>query len=295
MATTTKQISFFYACVTLLLLTIQAMLPALLAGWGLYFLFAVVLSVGMLHGALDYEIEHNQNKKKDLLKFLAGYLFQMGVVAAVWVVAPPIALLLFLGYTAWHFGDTDLAIFRIRAKPWQVLLYGAGITGWILATHLPDTLYYLADLSVLTPTGSLLARIGLYQQELVIASAVCVAVGLLSAGQGAGWLPLWVVVLILCSTAYLPLLVGFTLYFGFWHSLHTLAVIQTDIQKSTKALLVLAAPYMGASVAGAAVLIVVLGALHLNSVLILFIFISALTLPHAGVMHRLFMRYKETH
>jgi beta-carotene 15,15'-dioxygenase len=265
--------------------------PAWVQSYGLYVLFATVLTLGLIHGSLDYEVELAQAPGLPLLPFLGRYLAQMALVAAVWILLPTAALVLFLLFTAWHFGETDLAIFRAKAPPWVIAVYGIGLTTWLLGAHLAETLAYLQDLAVFKASPELAAALVANQAAVCWGAAGLVAVACLASPLRGSWQALATISAILAFTYYLPLMLAFTLYFGFWHSLHTLAIIRADIQSSYQRLIVRAMPFLIVSILGTGALLVVLGQLELNSVLILFIFISSLTLPHAQVMHRMFGRF----
>jgi Brp/Blh family beta-carotene 15,15'-monooxygenase len=214
----------------------------------------------------------------------------MAAVAAVWLVAPGIALGLFLVYTGWHFGETDMGVFGLRISPWQTFLYGFGLIIWILAMHMPETLSFLADLAIFSPTGKVNSLLTSGQTLIKAGAFGCMVAGFIGTEIGQKPLVFLLVALVVATTAFLPLLVGFAAYFGFWHSLHSMHVIKADLQTSYAKLLRQALPYLLVSVVGTGALVGVLEYFHLNAVLVLFIFISALTAPHAQVMHGAFRR-----
>ena len=288
----TKRVYGISGAVALLFCALQGFAPAWLSANALYILFGVVFTVGLIHGSLDYEIAASHNKGTKVLPFLRNYLLQMALVAVVWVFFPGIALALFIAFTGWHFGETDLAIFRLKATYAQTFFYGLGIIGWILGSHIAETLQYLADLSVMGADTAANAFLAQNQLALMGISFLLVSGVALLSELRKNFLTLGLLAGILTLTGYLPLLPAFALYFGFWHSLHSLTVIQADIQHSYAELIKRALPFLGASIIGTFLLLGILGYLQLNSVLILFIFISSLTLPHAQVMHGTFSRFR---
>jgi len=289
-----NRIALLYLLVAGLLCLWHGLWPAGVQTYGLPLLFASVLTVGMVHGCLDYELEAKRaGVRKPLAIFLVQYVAQMALMGGVWYLVPGLGLLLFLLYTGWHFGETDFGVLGLPPTPWRVFLYGAGLIVWILGWHMAETLAYLSDLSVLAQGSDLQASF-LINKPWYVAGALVAIVSSLKLGRSSPKpVTLVFVLLLLITTAFLPLLPGFALYFGFWHALHSLQVIKQDLNLSYGPLLRRALPYLAASVGGAVLLIAGLAHFNLNAVLVLFIFISALTTPHAGIMHGVFeRRYK---
>lgn len=73
-----------------------------------FFIFHV-FTLGVSHGALDRWLFNlsNPTKQISIPQFLIGYLLVMGIVTLLWILFPILALLLFLGYSAWHFGEAE--------------------------------------------------------------------------------------------------------------------------------------------------------------------------------------------
>jgi Brp/Blh family beta-carotene 15,15'-monooxygenase len=217
----------------------------------------------------------------------------MAFVGFIWLLWPMAALGIFLLGTAWHFGDTDQATWKLRMPPWAAFLYGLSLIIWLFACHLSETLVYLKDLGLqeylqdFSTRGWDLASIGHNGQLLSIGGLLAV---IIFSDLKHSVYALIQIAIVFFLFWYLPLLVGFGLYFGVWHSLHTLLTIKIYLDKSPKQMLKLAAPYLALSIAGSIALIFGLNVAGYNSVLVLFIFISALTLPHSLVMHKLFAR-----
>jgi len=65
------------------------------------------LSVGLSHGDLDHLTQNKIISKKQLFYFVANYLLKGALFAVVWFIVPYIALIIFILYSAWHFGQAD--------------------------------------------------------------------------------------------------------------------------------------------------------------------------------------------
>jgi Brp/Blh family beta-carotene 15,15'-monooxygenase len=255
--------------------------------------FVVVISLGLIHGSLDYDIEASHQPATNRFLFSVKYILQMTIVATIWMAAPSIAFGLFILFTAWHFGETDFSLFKVKFEPVIVLIYGMGITGWILGNHIPERAEFIASLPYFSSNPANLA--GSLKMYTILVSLVSLALILVAVIASKMYLkPTAILALatLLTFTWYLPLLIAFTFYFGFWHSMHTINLIMNDIKINAKALVIKSIPYLGTSVLIGIASVVLLGALKFNTVLALFIFISALTLPHASIMHKMLKRYR---
>jgi len=257
-------------------------------------LFVVVVSLGLIHGSLDYDVEATHEPKTNRVSFSVKYTLQMAVIAGVWIIAPSIALGLFFLFTAWHFGETDFSLFKITFKPAMVLIYGLGLTGWLLGNHLTERILYIDRLD-LFPKQTLLNPTIMENATIAIVciSFVLIAIAVISSGLYKKPMAVLSLAILLAITWYLPLLLAFTFYFGFWHSMHTINLIMNDIKVGVKTLVIKAIPYLMVSILCTAVLIATLGYLKLNAEVILFIFISSVTLPHASIMHHMLRRSRE--
>ena len=96
----------------------------------------------------------------------------------------------------------------------------------------------------------------------------------------------------LMITWLLPMIPAFTVYFGFWHSMHTLFLIKQDIKVTTQGLISKATPYLAICVGITFVMMALFSQFSMGSEVVLVVFVSALTLPHAGTMHKLLLRYR---
>ena len=260
--------------------------------FSLLFLALTLLIFGLPHGSLDHLVEERSNTQFKFLPFILTYLLQITVVAICWIFLPLISLLFFLLLSAWHFAETDQIVTTTRPLKGKIitLFYGVGILGWILLAHAQQTFYYLHTISPAF-TNKLL-----YGRPLEIVLFFCALLSL----SFAGWssytfhkFTLLKTALLLLITYYLPLLTAFAFYFGLWHALHALLHIKDHLGINWKALFIKALPFSLVSVFGLILFLMFVNKLHLNLVLLTFIFISALTLPHARVMDSMYQTKKQ--
>ncbi len=275
--------------------------PAWLAG---LFLLAMVVT-GIPHGATDHLVDANlqarAGKPFSWRRFIVRYLLTMLCYGLVWWYLPGLALLMFLGMSVYHFGQSQVLYVRWLAhdgrKRLLGLAWGVLVLGSLLLLHLPE---------VLTLLGSL---ISLPWQEAEIASAgggLVAASGLVLAGmwiravQTGAMLPaelgreILALALLLGAFWLGGLWLGFALYFGVWHSLSSVLAEIECLRASQpygwRQWIRDAVPFSVVSFAGIGLLLLAgwwLGE-RLPLVLLFFIAISTLTLPHAWYMERLY-------
>jgi len=135
-----QRIYAFAAVFTLVVIVLFQVWPMALEQLQWPVFIVLMLAIGLPHGAIDH-IASNflLGHKKPLRvsgRFLAFYLILMGVVAAVFWLSPAVGLTLFLAYSAYHFGQSQLYHFWPGSSAFKTgayLLYGATILLFILS------------------------------------------------------------------------------------------------------------------------------------------------------------------
>jgi len=74
-------------------------------GYGL--LLIGFVTVGIPHGAIDHLIESGNWELKGIAKFSVNYISKALLMMFLWILSPQVALLFFLLFSSWHFGQTD--------------------------------------------------------------------------------------------------------------------------------------------------------------------------------------------
>ena len=165
---------------------------------------AVILVAGLPHGAYDWIIMRAQYQSLRLGVVVSAYVALVGLVITLWLMAPQALLALFLAYSAYHFGDSDLP----NASWLYKVSWGGAIVG------LPG-LVAAADVQVLfgvlTEETVAQTHIGLLGALGFVAAAIHVWVA------PNRWMPalLLVVYGFVCGSA--GALLGFTCYFALLH------------------------------------------------------------------------------
>jgi lycopene beta-cyclase len=261
---------------TILLLTL-GVYPVVQKDIGYLLLVAGLVLVGIPHGAVDHLLETGSLDFKKAPIFIAKYLFWIALMAAVWIYLPTLALVCFIIYSAWHFGETD-------AKSWGLspilsMLWGSSVLLYILGTHTTETNVILSSMDVKIylpnlPVWSLLpwAIWGIRQKQIGFILTLI-------------WLSL--------SSA-LPLLFSFGIYFIGQHSINGWKHIQLHLKVSHFKIWLQALPFH----AGAWLLLAIFYFYWPMQTFIasqspwglFFIFIACLSFPHVIVMHLMYRK-----
>jgi Brp/Blh family beta-carotene 15,15'-monooxygenase len=189
-----------------------------------------MLFVGIPHGATDHlifkNLNHEGSKRKSMVKFYLYYLGLMALYALIWQLSPVLGLGIFLGLSAYHFGQSNWNPFKSKSflQTSIYLLWGSYVIAapvlWhyqesrpileaILKTTCPDNpAGWITSLPVFLGITLLSILAVLYSKKLISSQVF-----------GAEVANLLILSLLFYYT---PLLVGFGLYFAGWHSLSSI-------------------------------------------------------------------------
>lgn len=299
---------FFGILIISLALGLLGLAPGLYEGFGEWFLFVVlVLATGLPHGATDHVLHaftcRQQRRPVRWAPFFVQYLGAIALFSAAWLLAPTFSLLVFLGVSAYHFGQSQLLYIDLPERhPLKWFLYMSWGGAWLLGllwVHRQEAATILQPvLGVDHPIWLFFIRHGHW-----------VAAGL-AVGVGAGWItavlrqrmPLralvaeGVVALLLVWIMHVtPLIVAFSIYFGLWHALSSMTeeIQRLRIQQPQfgfKDFYLHAWPFTLLSIVGIGILIA--ASIYFRGAfspyLLFFIAISALTMPHIVAIGRFY-------
>jgi len=244
---------------------------------GYLLFFWGMLAIGIPHGAVDHILETGKWSVKKAPSFILSYLFLWALIGVLWYFAAPIALIIFLLYSAWHFWQAD-------GKKWDLspilaFLWGSSVLLYILATHTPETNSIIAYMGWYTipfslPVWSLLPWVlyALYRKSI--------------------WLLVTLIWLTLSSQ--IPLLFAFGLYFIGQHSYTAWRHLQAHLWLPTQKIWLQSVPFH----LSAWILLIVFylfwtqdwGGQELERWGIFFIFLACLSFPHVISMHMMYRR-----
>jgi len=236
--------------------------------------FAGLVAVGIPHGAVDHLLESGKWDLRKTPGFIIKYLVQAAGAGLFFYFLPTVALVLFIAYSAWHFGQAD-------GKRWKFSdllsgLWGASVLLYILGTHPNETHFIVASMgsdswSFSCPKWSILIWLipGLRQKNLPVILTVT-------------WLFL---------SSLLPLLFAFGLYFIGQHSLTSWQHIKQHLKMSHKSIWIHSLPFHCGAWLLLAFVLLFWPSQDLESLWgLFFIFIACISFPHAIAMHGMYQK-----
>ncbi len=237
--------------------------------------FSGLVLVGIPHGAVDHLLETGKWDLKEAPVFILKYLSLSALMGLMWYLLPQLALLVFLAYSSWHFGQAD-------GKKWQFskpayMLWGVMVLFYILGTHLPETNSILNLMGNTTlpwscPVWVMLPWLAwaLFRKQASFALTII-------------WLML---------SAQLPLLISFGLYFIGQHSLTGWQHIRSHLQISHSRIWLHSLPFHAGAWLLLAGFLFFWPAVHpfqeLNRWAVFFIFIACISFPHTIYMNAVY-------
>lgn len=235
-----------------------------------------LFAVGLPHGALDHLPKFPFLSSRFWL-FIGHYLFLGGLLLLLWYVLPQLALISFLTYTAWHFGQADYEHWQRKAGFFS-FLWGTLVLALILIGHYKETLIILHQMKI----GLIIN--GTFDVEFIgeIGSVIALVL-LIMLRKNHFVFNLLQTVLLVCIGFFLPLIQAFGCYFIFQHSLHAWRHLKNNLALSDFQMWKQALPFT----LGAVLLFVVFTSVSKEpSWGQFFIFLSALSFPHVWYMHK---------
>lgn len=204
-----------FSIILLLILTVGLYQWEFISGFSLTYLLLIgMIFPGIPHGAMDHCLsEKGKLEGMSLMKFVVKYLLVMVIIVALWYWDASVGVALFILYSGWHFGETDLREWGIFGRL-KAVIFGLATLSIILFSHaeeLKQTLYLLkadqfADLVI--P----------YYRTLEIVAWVLFLLPVLKIKRS-HLQSYFLLAIILFSGRFLPLVPAFLWYFIAWHSL----------------------------------------------------------------------------
>jgi Brp/Blh family beta-carotene 15,15'-monooxygenase len=267
--------------------------------------FAVLAITGVPHGSLDFFIEKkvvkSSNKLIFKLNFIFKYLINMLAYGILWYFFPSFAFILFIGLTAYHFGEIDWQIHQKKyLDRWLYSFFGLLLIVFIIASHIE---YAAPVLAVLLPNffnQALWLKIG---NSIALPSACALLVYLsflvfslpkVGYNQKKVYSFAFQSVMLIVVIYLLPFYLSFAFYFGCWHSLISFNLIRNQLEigntyEGWLELIKKAVPYTVLAWTGIVLFIIFTSRFHDKDLIIsnIFIGISILTLPHLQVFTKI--------
>ena len=247
-----------------------------------------LIIVGIPHGAMDHILESRGEKTNFTASFILKYLGLMGLMYVIWQINAPVALILFLGYSAWHFGESDFRELNIEGN-WKSFSWGLWLLVSILTLHLTELNEFLPyfDLAKLPEGISFLGfttvKWAVFFSAFLMVFFTCIY---------RRYSQLRDVVYIVILGAFMPLLVAFGLYFIGHHSINGWSHLKKGLNMTNNQLWRKAWPF---SLGAFFILSLFLGVVDWNKTAYwaqFFIFLSCISFPHVWEMRKFYMNSK---
>lgn len=279
---------FVLLLLSLSLLFIYKTTPYLFNGIEILIFVAGMFLIGIPHGAVDHLLETNSLKGRIEPRFIINYLGLALFNLVLWVCFPMMALLFFIGYSAWHFGQTDLREWQPqKINAFKNAAWGNLVLGIILCGHIAETNSVLENMNVLKIPFNIIQG----KEVSIILAIASMAWAILEKSR----MMLFITLMLLVSTE-LPIITSFGLYFIGQHSLSGWSHLKKVMKANNTTLYVKALPFT----IGALVLFVSFTLLLKNNYLsyfnenlttIFFVFISCISFPHVMKMHGFYKKF----
>jgi Brp/Blh family beta-carotene 15,15'-monooxygenase len=280
--------SFFTLCIAISLLLIQTFAISYSFSVQVILFSVGFLTVGLPHGAVDHLLESGVHVKRVKLSFILKYLGVSFIFLLLWFLSANSALLFFLAYSIWHFGQCDFKEWiPNKQNTWKNIIWGTLLFGILLIGHQTETNKILTSLQTF--------ELPFTDEQAIHISQILILISFIwSILERKGSFILTVCMLFVGM--YLPLLSAFSLYFIGQHSLNGWRHLKNGLQTNSKTLYLKSLPFN----LGAIVILVVFYWLNKNFLLlknnfemasIFFVFLSCISFPHIIWMHKF---YKKT-
>ena len=267
-----RSIALYVTLTCLLLQQLQ------LGGFMYALLFVGLLAIGIPHGALDH-LYTVSNQLRIPWKFIFIYLGLGLLILLLWWLWPTAALLVFLMYTAWHFGQADFEIWSLSSGL-KSFFWGSMALAIILGSHWMETTLIIKEMGITIPLTNRLKMESDYLWQISLLLLLFLPRQVIQSRQKE-------TIFMFIIGAWLPLLPAFACYFIFQHSLHGWLYLKQKLNLSHQKMWFQALPFT-------------IGALLLFSAYLyfvqepnwgqVFIFLSALSFPHVAHMHLFYLR-----
>lgn len=243
-----------------------------------------LLIVGIPHGSLDQYISKNKNEQP--YKFITKYFLIVLIYFTFWNVFPLLSLIVFLTYSSFHFGESELVYSNSKISPISnyliSLLLGASILTFIVSTHVSASLELISYISRLQFSEEF---ISIAEENSIIFSvfsflSLIMVELILKLNRLKGLL------LNLFLGLFVPLPMAFGLYFIAQHSLNAWTHIQGKLKLTNWVLYKKAFPFTIAAVILFFTFLLATSYQKISDTwAYFFIFIACISLPHFVLMH----------
>lgn len=264
---------------------------------------SLIVIIGLPHGATDlllFEYLVDEEDTKGYLKFLTVYLGLIAIYGLIWFLFPKFALLAFILISVYHFGQSNWNFIKMDNQIIKSLMYclsGSFVLLIPLCIHHDltfDVIKGITGITVLSVNNELIlslpralfilniwALFYFYSKEWLSKKALLLQVSNL--------------ILLMFAFYSLPLILGFTVYFVFWHSFGSM-IDQLDFIKRKEVSFTWLQYFKNALPTTIIAILFIISCVGLNIhfelgftlVQIFFVILSLFTLPHILLIEQIY-------
>ena len=278
---TKKRIRYFLATIIFLLFNIISYWNNEYAINFSYFSVSIgLLLIGIPHGALDHELL--KNKKESLFVFIVKYLLIAFFYYLLWCFFPLISLLLFICYSAFHFGESEYIEMGEKMDSVKsyinAFLLGFTILIFIISSHLTESLDVISNF-ILIPKLSF--EDFSYFAGFTSFTYIAIQGPVLKKPALLGLL------FLLTLASFLPLFLAFGFYFILQHSVNAWGHLKIGLKMNHINLYKKSALYTFGALIILILIIIKAKDIETSAAFMsnFFIFIACISLPHFFIMH----------
>jgi Brp/Blh family beta-carotene 15,15'-monooxygenase len=300
-----NKISFYFLSIFLIIVPVFAGLDTVTTTLQLLGALLFIILLGIPHGAIDHIIFLEDNNTAKPIHFYSFYFGLMGLYLFAWALFPMFSLILFLILSSYHFGQSqfsDLASNRSLNNHILHFAWGASILSGL-------TFYHINDIHALSSLSSDLYFLPVIFNKtafpfLLLGSSFIFlfALVLLKLKKQISterlFFEIYLFVLIHICFYILPLIIGFTLYFVILHSFKVLSEEFNYLKQKRKdftfhSFVKMLIPFSLISILGGVTIMLCahFSVFEISNVLLAFVLISVLTLPHSIVMDNFYQKF----
>ncbi len=243
------------------------------------------LTVGLSHGAIDHLTSKEITNKKQLGYFIVSYLLKGAFFGVIWIFLPDLALVTFIVYSAWHFGQADFKEWNLN-QGWQSLLWGLTVLITILFFHIEEFNWIINQIPNL---NFVILLKNISKSQIISVQILVIISGLFLAILNKSINIIYTLIYLLLSS-FLPLLVSFGIYFVFQHSVNGWLHLSKGLNQSSYSLWLKSLPF---TIGGVLIILYFMLFFGINYIGMFFIILSCLSLPHVFSMHNFYTKLKE--
>lgn len=266
---------------------------SLLGLFEVYLAFFLIFSFGILHGSNDIKLIKCVYGEKEaaFLRILLNYIVIITIGTALFFMVPLLALVLFVLFSSYHFGEQHFHFMKIKNSILSFILYsGYGLLVISLLLYLKAS----AVIPIISEMTHVTITLDFLRIVLLVSTVVSFISGaLIYLKQGFNvFIELFYLLLFAIVFFTTSLLWAFALYFILWHSIPSLAdqiqYLYKEVSKKTILQYIRTSfIYWFISVIGFVILVQFFKDNHTAMLSFFFSFLAAITFPHVLVMHKI--------